>query len=162
MTHPWLPLRTSCRCCLRLAVCQHSPRIDGVLQVPWNDSVAQDWRKRLDQLSQAINTSSSLCGGCVSGGMMILQSQTITMSLDTLDTPLADTYFLLSSMRNVSAANSSSRVDMLLQLLHWSDPGPGGFYDSLGESPRNTRHVRTVLSHSKAPAHVKCVRPQTA
>ena len=84
------------------------------------------------------------------------------MSLDTLDTPLADTYFLLSSMRNVSAANSSSRVDMLLQLLHWSDPGPGGFYDSLGESPRNSRHVHTVLSQSKVPVHVKCVRPQTA
>jgi len=116
-----------------------------MLQVPWNDSIAQGWRKRLDQLSQSINTSSSLCGGCVSGGMMILQSQTITMSLDTLDTPLADTYFLLSSMRNVSAANSSSRVDMLLQLLHWSDPGPGGFYDSLGESPRNSRHVHTVM-----------------
>jgi hypothetical protein len=133
-----------------------------MLQVPWNDSVAQGWRKRLDQLSQSINSSSSLCGGCVSGGMMILQSQTITMSLDTLDTPLADTYFLLSSMRNVSAANSSSRVDMLLQLLHWSDPGPGGFYDSLGESPRNSRHVHTVLSQSKVPVHVKCVRPQTA
>jgi hypothetical protein len=165
---------------------------------PMDDPVAAGWRRRLPQLAANINASATLCGGCLSGGMMVLQSQTITLSLDTLDTPLADSDFLLAALANVTAvpmqpqqrptapggsgtgspgrtgtaraaagsngtgsagagsggvhsggprsgeAHSegdglATRRAMLRALLAHTDPGPGGFYDALGDSPRSPR-----------------------
>ena len=116
--------------------------VAAVLRRNVTSPLAQAWKGRLSELAALINASSTLCGGCESGGMMVLQSQIYTLSLDTIDTPLTDAAFLLATLSNISNVRDVRlRQAMLQALVSYTDAGPGGFYDHLGSSPRNRRLV---------------------
>ena len=109
----------------------------AILHAPWVDVVAEGWLSRLHELAAAINASDALCSsGCTAGGMAILASQAPLLNLDTIGTPLADARFLLAALNGSSGGVS---CDAVQALLNWTVPGPGGFYDELGASPRNAR-----------------------
>lgn len=64
-------------------------------------------------------------------------------NLDTLDVPLNNREWL--KRRFTDIRKLSSEAEMLRaveQLLHWTDPGPGGFYDDLGNTARQPHLVR--------------------
>lgn len=112
----------------------------AVLLAPFDNVRAAKWEGRLHQLAAAINSSSTLCGGCAGGGMAILLAQAPLLSLDTLHTPLADHAFLRARLQRISKLGTVAERRMELRsLLTWANPGPTGFYDQLGVSPRSPR-----------------------
>lgn len=62
-------------------------------------------------------------------------------NLDTLDVPLNDRLWL--ERRLSESPGDSTRID---EILNWTDPGPGGFYDDLGDLNRQPHLVRGEVS----------------
>ena len=63
--------------------------------------------------------------------------------LDTIDVPLNDRFFLekrFAAIRMIP--NEEGRIQAIDALLNRADPGPGGFYDDLGDPNRQPHLVR--------------------
>jgi hypothetical protein len=64
-------------------------------------------------------------------------------TLDTIDYPLNNRLWLLKQFRDIRAlSDESARLAALHRIVHWADPGPGGFYDDLGDLTRQPHLVR--------------------
>ena len=64
-------------------------------------------------------------------------------TLDTIDYPLNNRLWLLKEFRDLRAlADESARRAALHGIVHWTDAGPGGFYDDLGDLTRQPHLVR--------------------
>lgn len=110
-----------------------SPLIDAaiaVLDEPMRNPDAQVLRTRVEELGAALFQSIHMQlaveryqGEAVERGA----------NLDTLDTPLTDGPWLRRKLLEIKAnANRDAQVQALRELLSRTDPGPGGFYDELG------------------------------
>jgi hypothetical protein len=63
--------------------------------------------------------------------------------LDTLDSPLNNRLWLEERFGFIGKLNSEpERLKAIDQILHWTDAGPGGFYDDLGNPARQPHLVR--------------------
>jgi len=65
-------------------------------------------------------------------------------NLDTIDAPLNNRLWLaqrFAELRKVSA--ESERLAGIREIVNWTDPGPGGFYDDLGDITRQPHLVRS-------------------
>jgi hypothetical protein len=62
-------------------------------------------------------------------------------SLDTLDVPLNNRLWLAREF--AGARGDPGEID---RILNWTDPGPGGFYDDLGDPTRQPHLVRGSAS----------------
>jgi len=62
-------------------------------------------------------------------------------SLDTLDVPLNNRLWL--ERRFADARDDPAEID---RILNWTDPGPGGFYDDLGDPARQPHLDRGSIS----------------
>jgi hypothetical protein len=62
--------------------------------------------------------------------------------LDSLDWPLNNRLWLKERFEAIRALPASDQPAAIGEILQWADPGPGGFYDSLGELPVSPRLVR--------------------
>ena len=79
-------------------------------------------------------------------------------SLDTLDYPLNNRAWLEERFGLISKLNSEpDRLHAIDQILHWTDPGPGGFYDDLGNVARQSHLVRP-FNFSEDPGAMQSVR----
>lgn len=64
-------------------------------------------------------------------------------NLDTLDVPLNNRLWLLDRFAEIrKQATESSRIQAIDAVLHRTDPGPGGFYDDLGDLSNQPHLVR--------------------
>jgi hypothetical protein len=64
-------------------------------------------------------------------------------NLDTLDAPLNDAAWLRKQFGEIRKLSSyDERYRAILELIHRTDPGPGGFYDNLGNLSRQSHLVR--------------------
>jgi hypothetical protein len=64
-------------------------------------------------------------------------------SLDTLDYPLNNRPWLMEHFSAIrQLPTESQRLAAIQQILHWTDPGPGGFYDDLGNPARQPHLIR--------------------
>ena len=64
-------------------------------------------------------------------------------SLDFLDRPLNDSLWLSKQFEAVLAmGDEESRRERIERILSWEDPGPGGFYDDLGNLTKQPHLVR--------------------
>jgi len=102
--------------------------------------VATDLREQISVLSEALfqsirmQLSVSLYGA-------IAPDRGAT--LDTIDLPLNSRLWLtarFNAMRNLS--DEVSRLAAIREIVNWTDPGPGGFYDDLGDLTRQPHLVR--------------------
>jgi hypothetical protein len=56
-------------------------------------------------------------------------------NLDTIDAPLNSRAWLKQHFERIRGiGNESERLKEISRLVHWTDPGPGGFYDDLGNT----------------------------
>ncbi len=70
-------------------------------------------------------------------------------NLDTLDTPVSDAMWLRRQIIEIrKESDPMKQIKAIHGLLFRTDPGPGGFYDALGD-PENRPHL--VIPHLKAP-----------
>jgi hypothetical protein len=75
-------------------------------------------------------------------------------TLDTLDAPLNDRKWLEERFDVISRLQTEpARLKELDAIANWTNPGPGGFYDDLGD-PERRPHVRLGSTYAQDPARL--------
>jgi len=110
----------------------------AVLDRAVSQPVATAWHARIFELAEALFQSIGM-------QLSVPRYKAIGVdrgaSLDTLDVPLNDRLWL---ERKFSEAHGDpAQID---SILNWTDPGPGGFYDDLGDLTRQPHLVRGSVS----------------
>ena len=108
--------------------------LDRAVQQP----IASEWRARIFELAEALFQSIGM-------QLSVPRYKAIGVdrgaSLDTLDVPLNNRLWL--ERRFAEASTGPAEID---SILNWTDPGPGGFYDDLGDPTRQPHLVRGSVS----------------
>ncbi|MCA9074756.1 MAG: hypothetical protein KDA93_06975 [Planctomycetaceae bacterium] len=74
--------------------------------------------------------------------------------LDKLDIPLNDRPWLEDQFEQILAMKTEAeRLERIHLLVNWDDPGPGGFYDDLGD-PERQPHVDMLSIYDENPSRV--------
>jgi hypothetical protein len=76
-------------------------------------------------------------------------------SLSTLDAPLNNRVWLKNRFKKI--ANTPVSEHLIEEILNWANPGPGGFYDDLG-NPANQPHLLQGLVFSEDPSRMYSAR----
>jgi hypothetical protein len=109
-----------------------------VLDRAVSQPVAPAWHARIFELAEALFQSIGM-------QLSVPRYKAIGVdrgaSLDTVDVPLNDRLWLERKFSEVRA--DPAQID---GILHWTDPGPGGFYDDLGDLTRQPHLVRGSVS----------------
>jgi hypothetical protein len=103
---------------------------EKILDRAVNERVAEDLRTRIFQLAEALFQSISM-------QLSVEKYKAIAVdrgaSLDTVDFPLNNRIWLeerFAKIRKLTA--EGDRLAAIRELVEWTNPGPGGFYDDLG------------------------------
>jgi hypothetical protein len=109
---------------------------ESILNQTWNKPVAQDYKERCweiaDYLFEAIGSQTSVKKHKAQPGRGDF--------MDYIDTPLNNAIWLLSQFERIlQAEDEQTRLSLIDQLLNRDNPGPGGFYDNLGQSIETPR-----------------------
>jgi hypothetical protein len=112
--------------------------VTAILDRAVSQPVATAWHARIFELAEALFQSIGM-------QLSVPRYKAIGVdrgaSLDTLDVPLNDRLWL---ERTFSEAHGDPvQID---SILNWTDPGPGGFYDDLGDLARQPHLVRGSVS----------------
>ncbi len=79
-------------------------------------------------------------------------------NLDLIDRPITNADWLLKRFTAIRALDSdAARRTAIEEILNWSNPGPGGFFDDLGD-PENRPHLLPGVGFDKDPAFFHTVR----
>jgi hypothetical protein len=103
---------------------------ESILRHPANDSVNDERRVCLFQLAEALFQSIAM-------QLSVERYRAIAADrgamLDTLDRPLDNRPWLEERIAQIRQLKSEAeRLQALDEIIRWTDPGPGGFYDDLG------------------------------
>jgi len=103
----------------------------SILNQTWAEPVAQDYKERCraiaDHLFEAIGSQTSVKKHKAQPGRGDF--------MDYIDTPLSNVIWLLSRFEMIrQAEDEQAKLTLIEQLLNRDNPGPGGFYDNLGQS----------------------------
>jgi hypothetical protein len=109
------------------------------------EPVAGDRRSRIFELGEALFHSIGM-------QLSVEKYKAIAVdrgaSLDTLDYPLNNRAWLRERFTKIRKLDSEAeRLKALDEILNWTDPGPGGFYDDLGNVARQPHLVRGLGFH---------------
>jgi hypothetical protein len=112
----------------------------AILDAARSDVTAQDWRQRILELGAALFQSIGM-------QLSVSKYQAIAVdrgaALDTLDFSVNNRLWLAEQFARIQRLSSErERIHALQQLVDWENPGPGGFYDDLGNSARQPHLVR--------------------
>jgi hypothetical protein len=112
----------------------------NVLERGITEPVARDWHNRISELAEALFQSIGM-------QLSVEKYKAIAVdrgaSLDTIDYPLNNRVWLKEQFARIRRLPSESeRLRALEPILNWTDPGPGGFYDDLGNVARQSHLVR--------------------
>ncbi|MGO9203178.1 MAG: hypothetical protein ACLQM8_21870 [Limisphaerales bacterium] len=103
-----------------------------ILDQALKERVNADWRLRIHQLAEALFQSIGMQLS-VDGYRAIAVDR--GASLDTLDFPLNNRLWLEERFARIRKMPSEpERLKALEETLQWTNPGPGGFYDDLGNA----------------------------
>ena len=113
------------------------------------ERVAADWRARVFELGEALFRSIRM-------QLSVEKYQAIGVdrgaNLDTIDYPLNNRWWLKERFAQLrQRASEAERLKGIDELLQWSNPGPGGLYDDLGNISIQPHLVRG-LDYEKDPA----------
>lgn len=114
--------------------------------------VALDWRTRVFQLAEALFQSPAHMQ--LSVHLYQGQEEVRGANLDGLDFPLSNAPWLkdrLAAIRQL--ATEQQRLAAIHEVVDWTNPGPGGFYDDLGGSVAQP-HVVRDLAYEQDPASI--------
>ena len=122
---------------------------EAVLDRAVTERVAADWRSRIFELGEALFQSIRM-------QLSVEKYQAIGVdrgaNLDTIDVPLNNREWLKERFAEIRQQTSEpARLQGITSLVHWNDPGPGGFYDDLGNLALQPHLVRG-LDHGLDPA----------
>lgn len=110
----------------------------AILDRAVSQPVAPVWHARIFELAEALFQSIGM-------QLSVPRYKAIGVdrgaTLDTLDVPLNNRLWLERQFTEARA--DPARID---RILNWTDPGPGGFYDDLGDPARQPHLVRGSVS----------------
>jgi hypothetical protein len=111
-----------------------------VLDEAVTEPAAQDLRARVMELSEALYQS-------IHAQTSVERYQAIAVgrgaSTDTLDVPLNNRWWLEEQFTKVGGLpDEKARLAAIDEIVNWTNPGPGGFYDDLGNLSRQPHLVR--------------------
>ena len=114
--------------------------------------VSQDWRARIFELAEALYQS-------IRAQLSVPRYQAIRVgrgaNLDTVDMPLNDRIWLSSRFEKIRELDTEeNRLKVIDALVNRTNPGPGGFYDDLGNLTRQT-HLLRGKGYENDPAHLE-------
>jgi len=113
---------------------------ETILNRALTERVSPDWRARIFELAEALFQSIRM-------QLSVPRYQAIGVdrgaSLDTVDYPLNNRRWLKERFEAIrSMKGEAERQRALDDVVRWTDPGPGGFYDDLGNLTRQPHLVR--------------------
>jgi hypothetical protein len=112
---------------------------EAILDAPFADATALAWRSRVFELAEALFQSIRM-------QLSVPRYQAISVdrgaNLDTIDAPLNNRAWIKQRLAAPGGIDA---------ILHWTDPGPGGFYDDLG-NPTQQPHLVRGTGYEKDPA----------
>lgn len=113
-----------------------------------SERVSEDWRQRLSELAEALFQSIRM-------QLSVSKYHAIATirgaNLDLADYPLNNRPWLEDQLDRIGRlAGEKERISEILKLANWENPGPGGFYDDLG-NPDNQPRVVTSHDYAKDP-----------
>ncbi|MBZ5590953.1 MAG: glycoside hydrolase family 20 zincin-like fold domain-containing protein [Acidobacteriia bacterium] len=113
---------------------------ERVLDQAATSKVATDLRARVFELAEALFQSIRM-------QLSVPRYKAIAVdrgaNLDTIDAPLNNRLWLKMRFDEIrKVAEESERLKGIAEILDWTDPGPGGFYDDLGDTTRQPHLVR--------------------
>lgn len=110
----------------------------AILRRAVQQPAAPEWHARIFELAEALFQSIGM-------QLSVPRYKAIGVdrgaTLDTLDVPLNNRLWL--ELRFAQARTDPAEID---RILNWTDPGPGGFYDDLGDPARQPHLVRAGVS----------------
>jgi hypothetical protein len=115
-------------------------RAEAILDRAVTTKVAADWRARVFELAEALYQSIRM-------QLSVERYRAIAVgrgaNLDTVDVPLNNRLWLKQRFAGLRRlGDEAARLQGLDEILNWTDPGPGGFYDDLGNLTRQPHLVR--------------------
>ena len=104
------------------------------------EPVSQDLRARVFELAEALYQSIRM-------QLSVERYQAIAVgrgaNLDTMDLPLNNRLWLKSRFAEIRGMSGEERrLKAIEEIVNWTNPGPGGFYDDLGNLTRQPHLVR--------------------
>ena len=129
-------LREASRTGSQLALARARQMLDRAVTQP----VAQDLRARLLELSEALYQS-------IHAQLSVERYQAIAVgrgaSSDTIDIPLNNRWWLEEQFARIGRLeDEKARMTAIDEIVNRTNPGPGGFYDDLGDLSRQPHLVR--------------------
>jgi hypothetical protein len=98
------------------------------------------WRRRIETLAGQLFTNIGLQLSVAKYGASAVGRGA---SLDTVDVSLNDRVWLKNQFASIRAFGSEAeRLHSIDSIVHWQEPGAGGFYDDLGDPSREPHLVR--------------------
>ena len=115
--------------------------------------VSLGWRTRVFQLAEAL--FQSVAHMQLSVHLYQGQEEVRGANLDGIDFPLNNRPWLKERFAEIrQMATEEKRLEAIKQIVEWTNPGPGGFYDDLGSSIAQP-HVVKGLSYTDDPSFLK-------
>ena len=110
-----------------------------ILDMPGEEPAAE-WRLRVYTLAEALFQT-------IRQQLSVEKYRAIAVgrgaTLDSFETPLNNAGWLRARLAEASALdNEQARLAAIDRIVRWTDPGPGGYYDDLGDPARQPHLVR--------------------
>ena len=127
-------------------------RAEEMLNQAIIDEAASAWRARIFELAEALFQSIRM-------QLSVARYKAISVdrgaNLDTLDVPLNSRAWLKQQFAEIrKMSDEKEQLKAIDQIVNWTDPGPGGFYDDLG-NPSQQPHLVRGLGYQKDPAFLE-------
>jgi hypothetical protein len=117
-------------------------KAEAILQRACTEPVAADFKQKCEMLSDSLFEK---IGSQLDVKKHGAQSRTRGAFMDGIDEPLNDAAWLRAQFRLVrDLPNEPARLEAIDRILNRTNPGPGGFYDSLGSFAGEQRVVNAV------------------
>ncbi|MBX3436946.1 MAG: hypothetical protein KF861_05615 [Planctomycetaceae bacterium] len=115
-------------------------KADGLLQQAVHSPPSADWRAHVVELADALY-------GSIRMQLSVARHKAIATergaNLDMIDAPLNNRPWLQKRFAAIRALDDeNARLAEIDKIVRWTDPGPGGFYDDLGDPMRQPHLVR--------------------
>src|SRR5581483_2240131 len=125
---------------------------EAVLERAVTAPVSHDKRQRIFELAEAMYQS-------IHAQLSVSKYQALALgrgaNLDTVDAPVTNRVWLQDRLAHVRALDSeAARLKEIAAIMDWTDPGPGGFYDDLG-NPARQPHLVTGESYANDPMFLR-------
>lgn len=119
------------------------------------DPPARDLRMRLFELAEALYQSIRMQLSVPRYGAIAGERGA---NLDSVDAPFTNRPWVLRRLEEIGAlASESDRLRAVAEIVRWTDPGPGGFYDEPG-NPLRREHLVIGTGFERDPGCYESVR----